>query len=577
MKNIIGLIKITLSIVIVTLSLSSCEDMFGEFLEKPPGVDVTEDTIFSSQSQIETFILACYRIGLHANLPIHDLNLTGSHWSNTDIMSDKALPRSMWVNGMNWVRGLVNSDNVENHIDRRWAIRYRAIRKFNTILGRIDDVEDVDRDYLDQVKGEAYFLRGLNYFEMLKRYGGMPIVTDRLSLIDDLEIPRNTFEEMVNQVVSDLNAAIELLPDSYPSAMRGRATKTAAMMVKSRALLYAASPLFNTATPVLSMDDPADNNLICYGNYDPNRWQLAADAAKAAIDQYPLGGFEMITDQGVDKNYKYMAVTPDNSEIILACKAATPNNTANIPWVALRWDGWAQAGTVMTLSFLKKYERRDGTPQTWDPVGDTNVVAKYEELDYRFQQTSPIVGSYWNSAFPIVSNFVGGSGQSASSCHTGIWIMKFVPQDMLSGQNRYTNDILYRVAEAYLNYAEALNEAQGPVQEAHDAVNKIRARSGQPDLPTDLTQDEFRERVRNERSIELFGEDHRLWDINRWLIAEDVIGPVQGHRHIPDPEPPLFRYEVIHVLDRFWNQRMYLHPLLRSEVLKGYLVQNPGW
>ena len=577
MKNIIVLIKITLSIVIVTLSLSSCEDMFGEFLEKPPGVDVTEDTIFSSQSQIETFIAACYRIGLHSNHPVDDRTLTGSHLNSPNTMSDEAVLPRPWGNSWTWVNGMTNSDNLRGQIDPRWDIRYRALRKFNTVLERIDDVEGVDRDYLDQVKGEAYFLRGLNYFEMLKRYGGMPIVTERLSLIDDLGIPRSTVEEMVDQVVSDLNAAIDLLPDSYPSAMRGRATKTAAMLVKSRALLYAASPLFNTATPVLSMDDPADNNLICYGNYDPNRWQLAADAAKAAIDQYPLGGFALVTDQGVDQNYKYMAVTPDNSEIILPIKVLSIANTANQPWVHIRWDGWGKAGSTMARSFLLKYERRDGTPQTWHPIGDTNVVAKYEELDYRFAQTSPIVGSYWNSNFPIVSNFVGGTGRSHDNCHTGLWVMKFVPQDMLTGQSWMANNFLYRVAEAYLNYAEALNEAQGPVQAAHDAVNKIRARSGQPDLPADLSQDEFRERVRNERAIELFMEDHRVWDINRWLIAEEVIGPVHGHRHIPDPEPPHFRYEVIHVRDRYWNQRMYLHPLLRSEVLKGYLVQNPGW
>ena len=577
MKNIIFRLSIALSFVVVALSLSSCEDMFGEFLEKPPGVDVTEDTIFSSRSQIETFIVACYRIGVHSNHPFSDLELTGSHHNSTDAMSDEAVITQPWGNVYTWINGMTNSDNVRNEVDRRWDIRYRAIRKFNTVLERIDDVEGVDRVYLDQVKGEAYYLRALNYFEMFKRYGGMPIVTDRLTLIDDLGIPRSTFEEMVDQVVSDCNAAIELLPDTYPSALRGRATKTAALLLKSRALLYAASPLFNTASPYLRMDDPADNNLICYGNHDPNRWQLAADAAKAAMDQYPAGGFALITDQGVDKNYKYLSVTPDNDEVILANKALGTGNTSNPPWVYLRWDGWAQRGTQMPLSMMKKYEKRDGTPQTWDPVGGPDLVDKYEELDYRFPQTSPIVGSYWNSEYPIVASYVGGTGRTADRMHTGIWIMKFVPQDLLSGQNRMANNMLYRVAEAYLNYAEALNEAQGPVQEAHDAVNKIRARSGQPDLPADLSQEEFRERVRNERAIELFAEDHRLWDINRWLIAEEVIGQVQGFRNIPDPEPPDFRYEVIHVMDRYWDQKMYLHPLLRSEVLKGHLVQNPGW
>ena len=577
---------------VTLILLPSCEEMMGDFLEKAPGVDVTEDTIFSSQVQVETFVAGTYRYGIHSILPRNERNYTGlPRYTTTSIATDESESAVTWPGLQTWNVADVTPDNCSDNEDLRWtasALRFVAIRRANILLARIDQVNGLDPAYVSQVKGEAKFIRALNYFELLKRYGGVPIVDKKFELTDDFNVPRSTVKEVVDFIIKDCDDAIALLPDVYPSNYRGRATKGAALMMKSRTLLYAASPLFNTATPYLSMDDPANNTLICYGNYDGSRWQAAADAAKAVIDWAPSEGIALITNQGTDKNYKYIFEVNDNSEIILASKPSGTRTITQWPWTGLMpqrfYSGTWGMGYTMTLNFLKKYEKQDGTAQTWDPVGGTDLIQKYNELDLRFKQTCAIVGSNWNSDIALVSSYIKQDGKNAphndgNVC--GQWITKHIPRTLRQSANSaMPNDIIFRLAEAYLNYAEALNEAQGPVPAAYAAVNIIRARSGQPDLPPGLNKEEFRERVRNERAIELFDEDHRLWDIRRWMIAEQdgvMQGNFYGLKIYENPAPPDFRYEVYKFETRLWNRRMYLHPFRRDEVLKGYLIQNPGY
>jgi hypothetical protein len=140
---------------------------------------------------------------------------------------------------------------------------------------------------------------------------------------------------------------------------------------------------------------------------------------------------------------------------------------------------------------------------------------------------------------------------------------------------------LYRLAEAYLIYAEALNEYQGPTDEAYQAINTIRNRVGMPNLPEGLSQEEFRARVRNERAVELAFEEHRLWDIIRWTIAEQdgvMRGKMWALKITKQPEPSAeFSYSYVAFQERSWLPAMYRLPFPQSEVDKGYLVQNPGW
>ncbi len=567
---------------VLFLTASSCDKNLSEFLDKAPGVDVTENTIFSSKVQLETFIASTYRIGIHSIYTYNDANLiptTRTYTINAGI-TDEAEAEVTFFHTQNWNAATITSaDALVGQEDYRYYIRWTAIRYCNIVLERIKDVPGLDDVYKNQVIGEMKFIRALNYSEMLKRYGGVPLIDKRFEELDNVKVKRSTVEEVVNFITKDCDDAVALLPATYTSNFRGRATKTVAQMLKARTLLFAASPLFNTASPYLSLGD--NNKLICYGNQANNRWQLAADAAKAALDLAPAGNFSLVTDKGVDKNYKYAWEQNDNSEVVLAEKAYASRARTQFPWYGIQPVSIAAAwgGVSVIHNFVRKYEKKDGTSQTWNlNGGGSDLLKKYSELDPRFAQTVGYVGSYWNKDWPILETFQ--SGRNADGCWGGAWMKKLVPDQLSTASGATPNSIVFRLAEAYLTFAEALNEAQGPVPAAYDAVNTIRQRSGMPKLTTGLTKEQFRERIHNERDIELAFEDHRLWDIRRWMIADNegvMKGAIYGIKVYKIANSTEYRYEPYLIENRTFLPQMYLHPFLNTEVYKGYLVQNPGW
>lgn len=579
MKFLVQLTKLSIVFIIVLMLTTSCEDMMGDFLDKPPGVDVTEDTIFSTQVNAEAFLNGIYRDGMYADIPDWDLR-NGNRAYLFASMTDEGECGAAWYACNNYNRGGMTA---YDNLDGRWTYRWRAIRSINILLDRIDEVPDASQEFKDQAKGQALFIRGLNYFEMFKRYGGVPIVDFRFKFDDpeSLKVPRATLEETVNFIVKDAEAAAALLPDKWPSQYTGRITKGAALMLKSRTLLYAASPLSNTASPPLSLPGE-DNKLICYGNTDVNRWKLAADAAKDVIDWAKSAGVELLT--GYDKCYQDVWEVPDNKEIILSVKTRPAEGPSSTSWRAYNNFYYVQAGLNITQNWVEKYEKKDGTPQTWNRNGGDNLAQLYAELDPRFDQSIAYNGCYWNPDFPVIKMWEGAvpSNQPPLVGNiTGYWLRKFVPPSMNRNTPGFFNWYLYRLAEAYLNYAEALNEYQGPVTEAYQAVNTIRNRVGMPDLPAGLSKEQFRERVRNERDVELAFEEHRLWDTHRWVIAhqEGILNGNMWGIKIYKQAPPSteFNYKY-HVFEkRTFTPNMYRIPFLQNEVNKGYLVQNPGW
>lgn len=559
---------------ILGISLS-CKKNFTEFLEKPPGVDVTIDTIFSSERQIETFVASLYYYGLPApTMPNWDNNrarIDGTIAGATD----EAETVMTWYWSNRWNVGDFSPSSI---IDLNYNNRWRVIRMANIIIENIDNSPVSNPNFKNRVKGEAYFMRAFSYLEMFQRYGGVPIVDKVLDVNDDLHIPRSSVEQTVDFIVNDADLAASLLPDSYPSNQRGHAPKGAPLMVKSRALLYAASPQFNTSSPPLSLGN--DNSLICYGNYDQNRWQLAADAAKAVIDWAKTSEWcALVTDKGPSENHFYLYEYPDNSEVILAKKEL------NVIWTA-QGQTWKSilpsalggpGGTGVTLNFIKKYEKKDGTPQIWNMNGGNNLQQLYNELDPRFGQACAYNLSFWNEDFPYMELWRGGK-HSADNI-TGVFLRWPLPRQQRTSAGQIPNEIQFRLGEAFVNYAEALNEAKGPVSEAYVAINTIRNRSGMPNLPSNLTKEEFRERARNERTIELAFEGQRLWDVRRWLIAinEGVMrGDMWGIK-IERNADNSFSYEPYVFERRIFEAKMYLEPFPQSEVNKGYLVQNPGY
>lgn len=580
------------AIVIVTsimlLTIVSCEDMMGDFLEKAPGVDVTEDTIFSSRSQVEMFLASIYEYGVHSNLglgsPDNGAPAIANSAGTIDAgATDEAEACANWYDPQKWNNASVSPDNTD---DPRFSHRFTAIRKVTVMLDRVDEVPDITKEYANQLKAESKFIRALNYFEMFKRYGGVPIIDHRLQLDENLKIPRSSVEDVVNFIVKDCDEAIPDLPVNQLGALRGRATRGAALALKARTLLYAASDLFNTDKPYL--DFGTNNKLICYGNKDKERWKLAADAAKKVLDWAKEANCYLITDQGLDGNYKYSWQTYDNSEIIFAEKSSDAMGKYTWPWSAISpptvYPGNAgQSGVTVTLNLVSKYEDRLGNKVDWN--GGNDLQAKMASLDYRFSQT--VVGNLmrWNSEFPklqLWQDSGNGPGADVNTCYGGFWLHKLYPEEISeSVWRKVPNSTLYQLNEAYLNYAEALNEYnEGPTQEAYDAINTIRKRSGQPDLPTGLGYLEFRAKVRNERAIELAFDGHRFYDIRRWMIAEEegvMQGGMLGIKIYQIPESTEYRYGPYVFETRSFSRRMYLHPFGTGEINKGYLIQNPGY
>lgn len=580
---------------ILYISSTSCERIFGDFLEKGPGVDVTEDTIFSSKSQAMLFLASCYEQGLQSPFNYNSYRF-GSASTANDIynreatymcMSDEATHSGSW-----WFSNQVNNGslNAGSNLDILYEERWTAIRMMHTMLDRIDDVPDADDAFKTQIKGEVRFLRAQLYFDMFKRYGGVPIIRKKFmpDHLNEMKIPRSSVDSTIQWIIQDCDFAIANLPDVYPSNMKGRITRGTAMALKAKTLLYAASPLFNSATPYLNMADPADDRLICYGNYDVNRWQLAADAAKAVIDWAPIGGVSLVEDQGVEKNYRYVWEKADNKEIIFADKEANGQGNPQV-YLAPKWMGGQSP--MPTQNFIEQfYDKMDGNPQTWQASG-TDLNVKYAQLDPRFRQSIGYNTFYWSAArgqLAIYQSPPSPAGIHYAGCLTGYWLKKYLPDavNVVWSSSGYPfNWTWYRLAEFYLSYAEALNEYNSsPPQAAYDAVNKIRTRSGMPDLPTGLTKDQFRDKVRKEWAVEFAFEDHRWWDILRWKIAENVVnGPMYGLkiyypvRSKPISDPTAFSYTRYVYQTRVWQKKFYLCNFTIEEVNKGYLVQNPGW
>lgn len=592
--------------ILITFS-TSCEDIFGDFLDKGPGVDVTEDTIFSSVTQMESFLATTYEYGMYTAHPGHANNVTGdggNHYANNINHFTNSTDEGNSTEGWYYSHTIWNPGNLTvanaNINDLQWRIRWQAIRYIYTMIDKVSSVPNIDSDYAAQIIGEMKYLLAQNYFEMFRRYGGVPIVTKRFGSTEPIDLRRSTLPQTIDFILTNCDEAAAALPYEWPTQWKGRATKLAAWALKAKTLLYVASPLFNTGTPVLSMTNPADNNLICMGDYKLSRWQDAALAAKKVLDEAPASNVQLVTDKGVDKNYKYVWEVNDNTELIIANKVATTRGRTNnnFPWpnyFGRGMNGWN--GSNINQGFIERfYEKQDGTPQTWGQSG-TNLNAKYAEMEHRFKQSILYNGvNYGNTTYGIIETFTGPpNGKHIQGNQSGYWMKKFCP-DVQYGQGYRPGVVLSwpvaRLAEFYLQYAEALNEYNAtPTQEVYDMVNAIRNRSGLPNLPTGLSQAEMRERIVKEWAVEFFHEEKRYWDIKRWLKGEEIVtvngtqqgtfsGPVMYGlviKKMAGTTPQDFSYTRYKIEDRVFSKKMYLDPFRLSEVNKGYIVQNPGY
>ena len=465
--------------------------------------------------------------------------------------------------------------NALNNPDDVWNRYYSGISKCCTLLENTNHVNlDISRldpdkqvEYANSLKdirmwrAEARFLRAYFHFELLKRYGPIPIVTSTLSINGNYEnTPRPTMKEVVDFIAKECDIAadtLELTPWRNVNDAFGRATKGAALALKSRLLLYAASPLYVDFGDTNEANKPTDVAL----------WKSAADAAKAVIDlnQYELASSyaDLFKNDFQNKEYIFVRRYAANSDF----------EKSNFP---VSFGG--KGGTNPSQNLVDDYEMLDGTPFDWnDPA---KAAQPFENRDARLGATilmnmTPFKGKK-------VATYPEGADASPNpnATKTGYYLRKFLNEDVniqTGGSSSGHVVPLFRLAEIYLNYAEALNECDPTNPDIVLYLNKVRNRASLPNVSA-LSQEQMRAVIQHERRVELAFEEHRSWDVRRWKIASSTLGaPLMG---VQIERKPLggYTYMPVKVEQRVFQPKMYWYPIPQSEVLKlKQWKQNNGW
>ncbi|WP_299354036.1 RagB/SusD family nutrient uptake outer membrane protein [Mucilaginibacter sp.] len=431
-------------------------------------------------------------------------------------------------------------------------------------------------------RNEARFLRAYFYFELVKRYGGVPLLGNKVyNITDNLNLPRNSFADCISYIVSECNAIKDSLityPLANPSADNFRVTKGAALTLKAKALLYAASPLFNG-----SNIDPA-NPLTGYTNYDVNRWTLAANAFSDVVN---LGTYKL------DPSYTDIFLTQNNSEriFIRPNDIGTQNEKTNGP-IGIQ-PAAAAGNTSPTQEFVNAFPMINGLAIT-DPTSGYNASDPYSLLnttkrDPRFDANLIYNGGSWlNTTIQTYEGGVNKPNINTQQTVTSYYTSKFmgVDQKIAPPYPSHSEDwIVFRYAEVLLGLAEAENEAAGtPPSDCYTQIYAIRARAGiKPGtgntygVPQGMTTAQMRAFIQNEWRIEFFLEEHRYFDIRRWRLAETVMNQPRTGLSIAKIGTTTI-YNPINVLTTVFATKQYLYPIPLNEVLKNpNMKQNPGW
>ena len=485
---------------------------------------------------------------------------------------------------------------VSRLTDMDWGGYYQGIRKANILINNID-VVPFNLTYINALgetkplnytmKAEARFLRAHFYFELVKRYGGVPLIGDNVYVLgDDVQLPRNTFAQCIDYIVRELDEIkddLRSLPMADATEFAHAPTKEACLAMKARVLLYAASPLFNEK-PL-----EAGNELIGYPSYDSGRWNLAAQAAKDLIDQYGPKGKGTLN---LAQDYRNIFVDfygGNNPELIFFRPVGKNKSieTANGP-LGFSGNSLGNGNTNPTQNLVESFLMKDGTKYV-----STSVDDPFKNRDPRLDFTILHHGSRWLNT--TLDTQVGGTHNpsGAQYSRTCYYMAKFM-KDYQTSSNYEDNIhlwVMYRYGEVLLNYAEALNEvalAGGTIdnKEVLNSLIQLRKRAGiEPGnenyygLPAPQNYDaaEMREIIRNERRIEMAFEEQRYWDIRRWRIAEDIFKePLKGLNIQVVGNKTI--YNEVNVLSAEFDTKRYFYPIPYSEVIKnGNMIQNPNW
>jgi len=582
------IIYIICALGISTLTLTSCEDVFGDFLDKQPSNELTEEQVFSDWETTKQFHFDTYNFLRHGALRIN------SSW--LDAATD--LAETSYSNG--GVRTTFNIGNYygsggANELTATWEHYYRGIRKCNMILTQIDEVpqasdlsdEKYETDKLNY-KSEARFLRAYFYWEMFLRYGSIPIVTKVLDpdgdLLSGYTTRPTTKEYVVDFILQELNeceAGLMSYDDGVKAANAGRISMPMARALYSRIMLFMASDRYSQESEIT--------------------WSEAADAAKSFIDDYGTNYGLFLNDDGKTAYTNAILRTQyegQNNEVIFY------RNDVTIGWNAIDDDTpvgeGGNGGLCPSQNLVDMYDMVDGSSpfSSYDATGspiynntetpNINEASGYSDAtlwsnrDPRLAASVLYHGVDWgNGTINVIKGNRDNPVGNANATPTGYYVRKYIPENILSSVHSgssYRNWIIIRYAEILLNYAEAINETNGPSSEVYNALDQIRHRAGitgnvEDRINLTSSKKNMRNFIRKERTVELAFEEQRVWDVRRWNVATEALSrAIYGVEVATDGT---ISRKVAQ--NRVFYDYMYLYPIPEEEVWKTDIENNPGW
>lgn len=587
--------------------LLSCND---DFLDQVPDDRLTFAETFSKRSTVEQYLANVYSQIPSEMAQRYTTSNNSGPWTGG---SDEA--EYVWSFHMGNFLNQANWNATTQEVSNLWSNFYRGIRSASTFIQNIDQCLDCPAAIKEQYTVEARVLRAYFYYNLMRSWGPVillgeaPIQPD--ADLDAIGLQRNSIEEVTAYIVSELDIAADKLEGvNFKGSNAGRMSRPFAMVIKEKTLLFAASPLFNGNSDFAQLVNEEGENLIPQA-YSEEKWKAAADAAKAFIDEYVPTTFKLYMEFNADGSYNpYLStrnvMTNDyNSEIIYALPEGgnsyhydvTPYHLGAAS--EIRAAGGLSATQEMVDAYFTANGRSIDDPQSgYRASGFSDFQAPYDftarstynpwtNREPRFYVGITYNRSLWfnrNYGDVITTTWYGGnSGRQAGTNDyppTGYIVRKNLP--IVPWTNNDRSLPMFRLAEIYLDYAEALNEYAPGNPDILTYLNLIRERAGIPEygsveLPVPAGQDEMREAIRKERRVELAFESVRYFDARRWKIAHEVFdGPAHG-LDINAREEENF-YKVVVFEERVFRPQDYLWPVPQDELnANPALIQNPGW
>lgn len=557
------MIKKIALIAAVSLVLASCD-----FLDFDESQGKTQDEAYGYFDNLKMLGNAAYR-----SLPVDLGVLNGA-------LRESATDNGVYTWSSNQIYDIyTNVWSPLNLIDNQWNNYYSVIYDINSFLHDYSEEKleryKWDSNYEDNMKQvrmslrENKVLRALYYFELVKRYGDVPLLTKPAELETVNSQKETPAFKILNFVAEECAKVADELPLSYKDfyGETGRVTKGAALAIRARALLYAASPLFA-------------------GENKADAWHKAAAAAYDVIkmNYYKMPDFDTDPLFGINQGNDVLT----SEQLIFETRQNVSNTFEknNLP-IGLA-DG-TNTGNTPSQNLVDDFDMADGSTFDWNnPDHVKNIyfnAAGQETRDPRLYRTVLCNGmTFMKNRIDTYEGSRFGAPITGATL-TGYYLKKLMnetvsldPTKPVTKNHHYPN---YRYAEVLLNYAEAMNEWEGPDATAADcpltareALNEVRKAAKMPDVVA-ANQDDFRTKVRKERRVELAFEDHRFWDIRRWKIGEvvkNIYGvKIQGSGNV-------FTYTKTLVQTRAWEDKMYLYPIPQNELyVNDNLSQNPDW